>query len=80
MLNKKKFPVRGKFFLKSPPKGPTRGFGNFAQNAGPWGGDFAVTKTRMPLNKVLEKKFIETVKMICFFSSLCRMNGLKILD
>ena len=33
-----KNPGRGKFFLQSLLKGPTRGSENFAQNVGPWGG------------------------------------------
>jgi hypothetical protein len=36
ILNGEKKRYGGKFF-KSPPKGLTRGFWNFAQNTGPWG-------------------------------------------
>jgi hypothetical protein len=39
-----KNPGRGNFFFAVPLKGPTRGSENFAQNVGPWGGDFTVAE------------------------------------
>ena len=42
--------------FKSPLKGPTRGSENFAQNVGPWGGDFTVITRDLTILQEKEKR------------------------